>query len=135
MNKDIKLHPQHAKGKYYVDCRVCVFTATCLDVAPANFTSNEDPHLDFGAYVYRQPETDEEEAACREAMRCCPVEAIRVVGEEHHFGETLPFDSLTADSDKTENWPKAITWFVGIIFLLWLVIMSLFYCAYLLSLW
>ena len=28
------------------------------------------------SFVYKQPETEDENALCQEAMSCCPVEAI-----------------------------------------------------------
>jgi ferredoxin len=34
-----------------------------------------------GAYVYKQPDTPEEEAQCKEAMNTCPRAAIRDDGE------------------------------------------------------
>ncbi len=33
------------------------------------------------SFVYKQPENDEERAACDEALSCCPVEAIGTDGE------------------------------------------------------
>ena len=41
--------------------------------APANFKRNDDGGH---SYVYKQPETPEEEGLCKEAMEGCPVEAI-----------------------------------------------------------
>ena len=41
--------------------------------APANFKRNDDGGHSF---VYKQPESPEEEALCKEAMEGCPVEAI-----------------------------------------------------------
>jgi len=46
--------------------------------APYNFQRNEDRGY---SYVFRQAETPEEEAQCREAMDSCPVEAIGNDGE------------------------------------------------------
>ena len=40
---------------------------------PANYKRNDDGGHSF---VYKQPETPEEEALCKEAMEGCPVEAI-----------------------------------------------------------
>ena len=39
----------------------------------ANFKRNDDGGH---SYVYKQPETPEEEGLCKEAMEGCPVEAI-----------------------------------------------------------
>ena len=59
-------------GRYYVD-RMCIDCDVCRDTAPANFTRNDDNGY---SYVYKQPETPEELAVCREAFDACPVEAI-----------------------------------------------------------
>ena len=44
-----------------------------MDTAPENFKMNSD---DSYAFVYKQPENDEEKAVCEEALENCPVEAI-----------------------------------------------------------
>ena len=59
-------------GKYYVDNQ-CIDCDLCRETAPDNFTRNDDGGYSF---VYKQPESDEEEAQCKEAMEGCPVEAI-----------------------------------------------------------
>lgn len=69
----MKLHPNHVKGKYYVDEDTCLACATCYDEAPENFKWDKDTGT---SYMFKQPETAKEEAQCREAMRYCAVEAI-----------------------------------------------------------
>jgi ferredoxin len=59
-------------GKYYVDAS-CIDCDVCRTTAPNNFEANEDEGFSF---VCKQPENDEEEAQCQEAMESCPVEAI-----------------------------------------------------------
>jgi len=44
-----------------------------VDTAPENFKMNDD---DSNAYVYKQPESDEERELCEEALDACPVNAI-----------------------------------------------------------
>ncbi len=44
-----------------------------MDTAPENFKMNDD---DSNAFVYKQPENDEEKEACEEALESCPVDAI-----------------------------------------------------------
>ena len=46
---------------------------------PGNFTRNEEGGY---SYVFKQPETPEEEQVCGEAMDSCPVEAIGNYGED-----------------------------------------------------
>ena len=59
-------------GKYYVDSS-CIDCDVCRETAPNNFKANEDEGY---SYVYKQPENDDEEGQCEEAMESCPVEAI-----------------------------------------------------------
>ena len=77
MNEEIRKHPLNAKGKYYVDYDTCL-NHCCFDIAPNNFKMDKD----YVAYVFKQPETSEEEAQCQEAMMCCPVEAIHDDGND-----------------------------------------------------
>ena len=59
-------------GSFYVDS-TCIDCDLCRQTAPDNFERNED---DGYSYVAKQPENDDEEQACRDAMEECPVEAI-----------------------------------------------------------
>jgi ferredoxin len=64
--------PDQAPGRYYVDSS-CIDCDVCRTTAPNNFEANEDEGY---SYVVKQPENDEEEAQCEEAMESCPVESI-----------------------------------------------------------
>ena len=75
MKHGAAIHPLNAKGKYYIDQNHCTCSAACEFVAPQIFQFS--PDHDLGYYVARQPQNDAEEELCREAMDCCPVEAIR----------------------------------------------------------
>ncbi|MDA2937683.1 ferredoxin [Acidobacteria bacterium AH-259-A15] len=75
-NKDFKWE-ENAKGKYYVD-ENCIAAKFCVAAAPNNFRMSESGH----AYVYKQPETPEEEEQSREAVAGCPVNAIGDDDEE-----------------------------------------------------
>lgn len=68
---ETRKHPLNSKGKYYVDQDCCTCSAACEVVAPNHFKYDEG-----FVYVFKQPETPEEEAQCKDAMMCCPVEAI-----------------------------------------------------------
>ena len=59
-------------GGWYVDTN-CIDCDLCRQTAPDNFERNEDEGY---SYVNKQPENDEEEQACRDAMEECPTEAI-----------------------------------------------------------
>ena len=63
---------QNAAGKFYVD-QQCIDCDLCRETAPANFTRNDEECF---SYVFKQPETPEEETLCKDAMDNCPVEAI-----------------------------------------------------------
>jgi len=63
---------ENVPGSYYVteDCICCKL---CQMVAPSNFTMEEEEgHF----YIYKQPESPEEEKQCIESMDHCPVDAI-----------------------------------------------------------
>jgi ferredoxin len=65
-------YAENVAGKFYVDDQ-CIDCDLCRETAPANFKRNDDGGH---SYVYKQPESAEEEALCKEAMEGCPVEAI-----------------------------------------------------------
>jgi len=63
---------ENVPGAYYVDS-TCIDCDVCRDTAPENFRRSDANSYSF---VYKQPLTEEELAACEEAVLCCPVEAI-----------------------------------------------------------
>jgi ferredoxin len=65
-------YAENVPGRFYVDDQ-CIDCDLCRETAPANFKRNDDGGH---SYVYKQPETPEEEGLCKEAMEGCPVEAI-----------------------------------------------------------
>lgn len=69
--------PQNVPGKFYVDTQ-CIDCDVCRDTAPENFTRHDEGGY---SYVFKQPETEQEEEQCKEAMESCPVEAIGNDGE------------------------------------------------------
>ena len=68
---------ENVAGKFYVDTS-CIDCDVCRTTAPNNFEANEDEGY---SYVVKQPEGDEEEAQCEEALESCPVESIGDDGE------------------------------------------------------
>ena len=64
-------------GKYFVD-EQCIDCDLCRETAPNNFTRQAEEGY---SYVYKQPENEEEEQFCKEAIEGCPVEAIGDFGE------------------------------------------------------
>jgi ferredoxin len=73
VEEEITKHPLNAPGRYYVACDTCLDHEWCVYVAPDNFRMGED----LVAYVFKQPDTPEQEAQCRRALEECPVAAIR----------------------------------------------------------
>ena len=65
-------YPENVSGKFYVDDQ-CIDCDACRTEAPNNYTRNDAHGYSF---VYKQPVTEAEVAACEEAVLCCPVEAI-----------------------------------------------------------
>ena len=57
-------------NKYYVN-EECIACRACVEVAGNNFEIN-DSNM---AYLKKQPENEDEEKQCIEAMEVCPVEA------------------------------------------------------------
>ena len=62
----------NVSGAFYVDSN-CIDCDLCRQTAPENFERDEDEGYSF---VFKQPENEEEEEQCREAMEECPVDAI-----------------------------------------------------------
>jgi ferredoxin len=75
-NRDDKV-PENVEGRYYVDSQ-CIDCGLCCDTAPENFVHDEEGGY---AYVKKQPQGEEEEGRCSEAMDSCPVDAIGDDGE------------------------------------------------------
>lgn len=65
-------YEDNVPGPFYVD-KECINCDACVLVAENHFKLDEK---DGHAFVYRQPETEEEKEACNEALESCPVEAI-----------------------------------------------------------
>jgi ferredoxin len=68
---------ENVPGPYYVD-EECIACELCVDTAPGNFMMTDDG---THAYVYKQPENDDEITASKESLTSCPVDAIGDDGE------------------------------------------------------
>ena len=66
---------ENTPGRYFVDA-TCIDCDLCREVAPNHFVRQDAAGY---SYVTTQPETVEEEAACRSALEECPVEAIGIL--------------------------------------------------------
>jgi len=76
-DKDEKYEGQ-PKGKFYVDTE-CILCSACVTNAPDNFKESDDGDHDV---VYKQPENEDEESQCYDAMSACPVDAIGDDGDD-----------------------------------------------------
>jgi len=59
--------------KKYKVSEECIACNACVDAAEDNFEISDDTDL---AYVKKQPENDDEESLCNDALDGCPVDAI-----------------------------------------------------------
>ena len=71
-------YEDNVAGKFFVD-EQCIDCDLCRETAPTCFNRNDDGGYSF---VTKQPENEEEEEQCKEAMEGCPVEAIGDFGEQ-----------------------------------------------------
>lgn len=69
---------QNVPGKFYVDDR-CLDCDLCRETAPTVFRRDDEMGA---AYVYHQPETEEELSRTAEALQGCPCEAIFSDGDQ-----------------------------------------------------
>lgn len=69
--------PENVPGKFYVSNQ-CLDCDLCREVSPDNFARNEERGY---SYVKKQPESPEELARCREALKGCCTETIFEDGE------------------------------------------------------
>ena len=69
---------QNVPGKYYVTDQ-CTDCDLCREIAPNNIRRNDEGGH---SYVYRQPTTPEEIAACEEGVQGCPTEAVGNDGDQ-----------------------------------------------------
>jgi ferredoxin len=64
--------PENVVGRFFVDAS-CIDCDLCREMAPENFARSAAARR---SYVFHQPESESEQAACMAALEECPVEAI-----------------------------------------------------------
>jgi ferredoxin len=81
-------YPLNVPGKFYIDsqCTDCDF---CRELAPNNI--RRDDRTGF-SYVFKQPASPEEVAACEDGVRGCPTEAVGNDGDKFDWENTPIFD-------------------------------------------
>ena len=80
--------PQNVPGMFYV-VEQCLDCDLCREVAPTVFRRDNEMGT---AYVFHQPETEEELSLAAEAVRGCPCEAVFSDGDQ--FDWSVPRDSI-----------------------------------------
>jgi ferredoxin len=65
-------------GKFYIT-ELCIGCTLCHETAPGHFRANAQEGY---CYIFKQPETPEEERLCSETKKTCPMDAIRDDGLE-----------------------------------------------------
>ncbi len=63
---------KNAEGRYYVD-ESCIYCDLCCQISPAMFSEDKKSGL---AYVFRQPDTEDEHYLANEALEGCPTASI-----------------------------------------------------------
>ncbi len=63
---------ENVEGPFYVD-ENCISCGVCVAEAPDNFEFTNGEHH---AYVFKQPENEDEKDLCLDAVEVCPVDAI-----------------------------------------------------------
>ena len=63
---------ENVTGPYYVD-ETCIACEVCVGEASNNFKMTDDGDY---AFVFKQPENDQEKTECDSALESCPVSAI-----------------------------------------------------------
>lgn len=81
-------YPRNVPGKYYIDAQ-CTDCDLCWEGAPNNIARDDEHGY---SYVFRQPSTPEEVAACEEGVQGCPTEAVGNDGDSHSWAEPLSHD-------------------------------------------
>ena len=86
--------PKNVPGKYYIDAE-CTDCDYCRECAPNNIRRDDEHGY---SYVFHQPVTAEEIAACKEGAEGCPTHAVGSDGDQHDWW-TSPIYDWTAYSE------------------------------------
>jgi ferredoxin len=81
-------YPLNIQGKYYITNQ-CTDCDLCREYAPNNIKRDGRTGI---SYVFRQPETPEESAACQMGVEGCPTEAVGNDGDTFDWDKTPIYD-------------------------------------------
>ncbi len=97
-----KLNHKVMKHKKYSVSEECISCRACVEVAGNNFAMNDENK----AFVFKQPETDEEEVECHSALEVCPVNAISAEVKEDVTSEVLPVLAKSNIKETLDKYPE-----------------------------
>jgi ferredoxin len=81
-------YPLNVTGKYYIDSQ-CTDCDLCRETAPHNIRRDDRTGI---SYVFKQPTSPEEIAACEEGVGGCPTEAVGNDGDKQDWDNTPIYD-------------------------------------------
>jgi ferredoxin len=87
-------YPKNVPGKYYIDAQ-CTDCDLCRECAPNNIRRDDEHGY---SYVFNQPSTPTEIAACEEGVQGCPTQAVGNDGDQNDW-RTSPIYDWTAYSE------------------------------------
>ena len=99
--KIIKINHNVMKHKKYSVSKECISCRACVEVAGKNFDMNDEGK----AFVFKQPETDEEEEECALALEVCPVNAISATDKETDM-DVLPVLARSNIKETLDKYPE-----------------------------
>jgi ferredoxin len=89
---------KNVEGRYFVDV-TCIYCDLCRETAPTVFAEDKESGI---AYVFKQPETDEEHELARESLAGCPTESI---GDIENPGiEMIHYESDVSPIEPGKKW-------------------------------
>ncbi len=89
------------KFKKYSVSEECISCRACVEVADKNFSMNDEGK----AFVYKQPENEEEEAKCNEALEVCPVNTI-FCDKEDVTSDIMPVLAKSNIKETLDKYPE-----------------------------
>ncbi|NPA37362.1 MAG: DUF1858 domain-containing protein [Chlorobi bacterium] len=97
-----KLNNKIMKHKKYSVSEECISCRACVEVAGNNFSMNDENK----AFVFKQPETNEEEIECHSALEVCPVNAISAIEKEDVSPDTMPVLAKSNIKETLDKYPE-----------------------------
>jgi len=90
------------KHKKYSVSDECISCRACVEVAGNNFAMNDESK----AFVFKQPETDEEEVESHSALEVCPVNAISADEKTEPSTDVMPVLAKSNIKETLDKYPE-----------------------------